>query len=335
MFDSIVALAGALGIEGVRSGASFALSYSSTQRLPCAHTRAALPPLLASYGFDVEESGHLDSKLESRRGDVDVSMTVSIPGTLADRWLDAPGERDPGFFPVYARVSRAVQRAIRTWLPYLYFSRPERYEDLEVTAPLVVYQSSRPFAGRPKYDFSYDVLSDSSMAVFYQRASKCLSGELARIEGLLRGAGRSESAAAYSPKQARNFVDMVQRHPARVHSLLVADTSLIDAFVNLGCQAGRLHRQKAEDSRMAPKQFTILANQAVKSLRSTLRRLPGGQEFFGLAALLFVEATNALGGDATRPSAIQAKLHIAANGNGQPESRGQTLVNAAWGPGSG
>ena len=112
-------------------------------------------------------------------------MTVSIPGALADRWLDAPGERDPQFFPVYARVSRAVQRAIRTWLPYLYFSSPERYEDLEVAAPLVVYQASRPFAGRPKYDFSYDVLRDSSMTIFYRRASGRLSEELARIEGLL------------------------------------------------------------------------------------------------------------------------------------------------------
>ena len=112
MFDSVSALIGGLGIKGVHSGAGFALSYSSIQRLACPYARAALPPILASYGF--EEAGCLDKKLESRQGGVDVSMTVSIPGALAGRWLDAPRERDPQFFPVYARVSRAVQRA-STW----------------------------------------------------------------------------------------------------------------------------------------------------------------------------------------------------------------------------
>jgi hypothetical protein len=214
---------------------------------------------------------------------------------------------------VYARVSKAVQRAVRTWLPYLYFSRPERYEDLEVAAPLVIYQGSRPCAGRPKYDFSYDVLRESSMTLFYRRASGRLSRELARIEGLLVEAGRSDSAAAYRPKQAKVLMNMVRRHPARLRSLLVADTCLIDAFVNLGCQAGQLHRQKAENPKIAGKELARLANQAAKSLHSTLRRLPGGQDSQALAALLFVEATNALSGDTTRPSAIQATLHISAN----------------------
>jgi len=327
MFDSILALAGALGIQGGHPGARFALSYASIQRLACSHARAALPPVLASYGFD--GAGPLDKKLESRHGDVDVSMTVSIPGALADRWLDAPAERNPQFFPVYARVSRAVQRAVRTWLPYLYFSSPERYEDLEMAAPLVVYQASRPYAGRPKYDFSYDVLNDSSMTVFHRRASARLSGELARIEGLLLGAGRSDSAAAYSPKRVRALMDWVRRHPARVRSLLVADTCLIDAFVNLGCQAGQLHSQNSEDPGMALKELTRVANQAAKSLRATLRRLYGGQELFALAALLFVEATNALSGDATQPSAIRVALQISSDEHGAA----RTLARAAWHPG--
>jgi hypothetical protein len=312
-----------------------ALRYSTSQRLACSHARAALPPVLASYGFDVEQAGCLDRKLESQRGDVDVSMTVSIPGALAGRWLDAPGERDQQFFQVYARVSRAVQRAIRIWLPYLYFSRPERYEDWAAAAPLVVYQASRPCTGRPKYDFTYDVLRDRSMTAFYRQASGRLPGELARIEGLLLGAGRRDWAAAYGVKHARDFKDMVRRHPAQVRSLLVADTCLIDAFVNLGCQAGQLHRQTGKDPGMAVRELARLGTQAAKALRSKLRRLYGGQEFLALGSLLFVEATNALSGDVTRPGAIQAALRISAVEDGQPAAMVQTLVNAAWRPGPG
>ena len=77
---------------------------------------------------------------------------------------------------------------------------------------------------------------------------------------------------------------------------------------------------------MALKQLTRLANQAAKSLRSTLRRLPGGQEFLALGALLFVEATNALSGDATQPSAIRATLEISADEHGAA----RTLSRAAW-----
>jgi hypothetical protein len=309
MFDHILALAGGLEMGSDHPGAGFGFSYSTTQRLACSHARAALPPLLASYGFAGEQTGCLDRKLESRGGDVDVSITLSIPGALAGHWLDAPGERDAQFFPVYARVSRAVQRTIRTWLPYLYFSCPERYEDLAAAAPLVVYQASRPFAGRPKYDFTYDVLREKSMTNFYRRASRRLLVELARIEGLLLGAGRSDAAAAYNPKHARNFMKMVRRHPALVRSLLVADTCLTDVFVNLGCQTGQLHRQTGKSPGMA-RELARLGTRAAKALHSKLRRLYGGQEFLALGSLLFVEATNALSGDATQPSAIQAALRI-------------------------
>jgi hypothetical protein len=223
-----------------------------------------------------------------------------------------------------------VQQSIRTWLPYLYFSRPERYEDLAAAAPLVVYQASRPFPCRSRYDFSYDVLDDSSMTAFYRQASGRLPEELARVEGLLLAQGREDSAAAYGANRARQLMDMVRRHPAQLRSLLVADSCLIDAFVNLGCQAGQLHRQAEKDPKTALRELTRLANQAAKALRSKLRRLYGGQEFLALASLLFVEATSALSEEETRPSAVQATLRISEAESGQPDAIARTLVDAAW-----
>ena len=86
---------------------------------------------------------------------------------------------------------------------------------------------------------------------------------------------------------------------------------------------------------MAVRELARLGTQAAKALRSKLRRLYGGQEFLALGSLLFVEATNALSGDVTRPGAIQAALRISAVEDGQPAAMVQTLVNAAWRPGPG
>jgi hypothetical protein len=63
-----------------------------------------------------------------------------------------------------------------------------------------------------------------------------------------------------------------------------------------------------------------------------LKRLHGGEECFALSSLLFVEATNALSGEAAQLSAIRATLHISANENGQPTAEAQTLADAAWRP---
>jgi hypothetical protein len=65
------------------------------------------------------------------------------------------------------------------------------------------------------------------------------------------------------------------------------------------------------------REFARLGTQTAKALRSKLRRLYGGQEFLALGSLLLVEATNALSGDETRPSAIQAALRISAKENSQ------------------
>ena len=140
-----------------------------------------------------------------------------------------------------------MQRALRTWLPYLYFSRLERYQDLEAAMPLVVYQASRPCSCKPKYNFNYDVMSPASMDTFFRLVGPGLRQELGRIQALLLAAGKKGTADFYGVRQTAAIIALVRQRPRQLHSLLVADAFLIDALVNLGCHASKLRQARDTD----------------------------------------------------------------------------------------
>ncbi len=194
----------------------------------------------------------------------------------------------------------------------------------------MVYQASRPFAGQPKYDFNYDVMSDRSMASFFRLAARQLPEELARIEALLLAAGKPRTAALYSPKQARKILASVRRRPRLLHSLLVADAFFLNALVKLGCQGRELRERSVRNPGAASKALFRIADGFVKTCQAKLYRLHGGQTFLAFGSLLLVTATSALSGMAGGPGGIQAVLRISRGEKGLPDSIEQTLVNAAY-----
>ena len=110
-----------------------------------------------------------------------------------------PRERDPGFFHVYSAVSVAVQRVLRQWLPYVYFSDIENYDDLGQAFPLLVYQSLRPFPGQSRGEFTYDVLSPNSPLLEGRFPTRALAHVLRRVSQLLTGAEKPARLAASLP----------------------------------------------------------------------------------------------------------------------------------------
>ena len=305
--QSVLALASGLPVGRVHSASSFTLTFCDQRRVPCAQ---ALTPVLEGYGFDTKAVADL-------AGELDIELTLSIPGALGSAWLGTPGERQAAFFPVYARLSVALQRALRTWVPYIYFTDFSRYEDLEAAYPLVVYQASRPCPGAPKFDFTYDVLSPPSMATFFRVAGWQLPKVLARIEQVLLATGNEGTAQLYSPMLSKKILASVQRRPKLLHSLVAGDALFMNALVNFGCQSRQLRAD-------AGKGLARCADDFVKACHGKLRRLYDGKEFLALGALLLVEATSALNADGP---GIAAVVRIS---QGQPGGVGLTLVNDAY-----
>ncbi len=306
-------LALGMGLPGCRlhSQANFTLSYSDRRSLHPARLQPALAPLLSAYNFDGSLGTWLAAQSQAE-GAIETSITLSVPGQLVSAWLDAPGDCSPEYFKVYSRVSVAIQSAMRRWLPYIYFEDLERYETLSLALPLLVYQVSRPFAGRPKHELTYDVLSDRSMDTFFHGLGVRLRAELANVSRLLRASGRPDAAASYAPGQARQILRSVRRSPRLVKSLLAADADFVNALVNLGCHCARLRDGMSGNPRQAVKQFAQVSADLLKSFQARLRRLYGGQDFTALGSLLLLEATNALAG---ADSHIRAVLRLSKTGD--------------------
>src|SRR4051812_4733895 len=64
-------------------------------------------------------------------------------------WTGAPHEVHTDYFRTWQAVSIAVQKALRRWVPDIYFADPARFEDRDAAFPLLVYAASRPCRGLP------------------------------------------------------------------------------------------------------------------------------------------------------------------------------------------
>jgi hypothetical protein len=253
-------------------------------------------------------------------------VTLAVPGDLVRAWLRAPGERDPEFFPTYAAVSVAVQRATRRWLPYVYFSDPDRYDDPLAAWPLLVYQSMPPFPGRPKYEFAYDLMDCGTTKLLRRSTLRQLTLALERLRPCLIGLGKHRTARFYAPDQAAAILGDVARQPRLLNGLLAADAFFVNALVGLGLQGHAFTEAAARQPDKAVRELARFAGEFVAAFHRRLRRLYGGQDFLPFGTLLLIEATRALSAARGLDTPLGGILRLAAEG------REHTFVNAAYRP---
>jgi hypothetical protein len=315
-YQSVLALAGGVRRGTSSSEPSFTLSFEHTRRFPAKGASGLLMPILAAYGFDRAILNWIEGIESSDAAPLDVTLTLTLPGSSTSAWREAPSEGAPGAFSTYCRMSVAVQQAMRRWLPYVYFEDLDRYGALATALPLVVYLASKPFTGGLRTDFTYDPLAENDMVQFFRSAEKSLRKELSLIHQALMLTGRNKIARFYHPSQAATILQSVRRRPALVRALLFSDGLLVNTLVNMGSANALLKQETAHNPQRAAKELTALVNRSTKALHGKLKRLYGGLNFLSFGSLLLLEATNALWGEAQTESLIQAVLRIRTSSNG-------------------
>ncbi len=297
---------------------AFEIGFTDSRVLPAALLAQWLPRVLRPYNFGPQPWEWLGS---APAGAVVASMSLSVPGSLAGVWLRAPAERDPLFFDVYSKVSVAVQRALRRWLPYVYFTDLSRFDNRILAYPLIFYGSTYPCSGKPRSDFAYDLVGPESPGIARPWAARPLTSALARAERLLISAGRSDAARHYRSWRARKVLAGIVRHPRFLNELLTSDEFFIGRFVGLGMAARDLASRV--NAGRTVKDLAVVIGEFTTVINRKLKRAYRCQEAVSLGSLLLVEATCALAAALGSQAAISATLHFSAEG------REQTFVNGS------
>ncbi len=167
----------------------------------------------------------------------DLAATLALTDPA---WANTPSERDPDYFAVWQRVSLALQRWLKEAVSEEYFRDLARCEDRDQTYPMIVYQASRRFHGRPRTEFTYDLEDfperQTTVASTWKMIGHSMRTVLERIEKRLREAGRVDIAHRYAPVWHQDILNTVRKKPKRLVELLSAESALINAVIELGTQ---------------------------------------------------------------------------------------------------
>jgi hypothetical protein len=204
-----------------------------------------------------------------------------MTNTLLDpQWLNAPTERDPGYFQTWQRVSLALQRWLRDQVADTYFQDLARFENRQAAYPMIVYQASRLCHGRPRTEFTYDLRDypecRTTLVMSWKLTGRAIQAVLRRIEQRLNDAGMTELAHRYAPVWHQDVLVAVQKKPKPYVDLLMAESAVINAAIDLG--TGR---------------SIEAANRFGKTVHLNLRKIYG-MDLQGLGVGALEEATRAL-----------------------------------------
>ena len=153
---------------------------------------------------------------------------------VTEAWTGAPDERDPMYFRTWQRVSIALQRAVRQWTLKIFSRDVARFEDRDAAYQLIVYAACRPFYGRPRTEFTFDIADPEAFPAVSRSIGCALRRTLAPVEQLLRIAGLEELSRRYHPVWYQDVMGVVMKRPRRLAVLLAAEARLIDAAIDLG-----------------------------------------------------------------------------------------------------
>lgn len=193
----------------------------------------------------------LRSVVLEREGQVIRSVPANPAAALRDRaamliathpaWIKAPDELQAGYFQAWQAVSQALQRALRAWIPETYFRDAARYEDRDAAFPLLVYAASRPCRGRPRTEFTYDVVDEETLPTAFHLIGSSLQAVLGKVEQRLQECGRPELARRYAPRWHQDVLRAVQKKPRQFLGLLGDEAAVVNSVIDLGTA----HRMQA------------------------------------------------------------------------------------------
>ncbi len=156
------------------------------------------------------------------------SANVDTAGIDFSVWKNAPRERTAGYFPTYSAVSKAMQTAMRGWVREWLAANPEVLLRPHTAYPILVYQCTNPFSGRPTNMFTYDVQQTEALGRAFASAANRLGRELKTLDTNQYPWFTREHYFAY---RSAEVVKYVMKNRRAIYKMLNVETVLMDSIL--------------------------------------------------------------------------------------------------------
>lgn len=143
-------------------------------------------------------------------------------------WKRAPKERTAAYFPTYSAVSKAMQGAMRGWVREWFAGNPEILLRPHTAYPILVYQCTTPFSGKPTNIFTYDIQQTDALNRAFASAANKLGRELKTLDTKRFAWFTREHYFAYRSKEV---VKYVMRNRRAIYKMLNVETVLMDSIL--------------------------------------------------------------------------------------------------------
>ena len=140
-------------------------------------------------------------------------------------WKRAPKERTAAYFPTY---SKAMQTAMRSWVREWFAGNTEILMRPHTAYPILVYQCTHPFSGKPTNIFTYDIQQTEALNRAFASAANKLGRELKTVDTKRFPWFTREHYFAYRSKEV---VKYVMRNRRGLYKMLNVETVLMDSIL--------------------------------------------------------------------------------------------------------
>ncbi len=170
-------------------------------------------------------------------------------------WKRAPRERTPAYFPTYSTVSKAMQTAMRGWVREWFSANAEILLRPHTAYPILVYQCTHPFSGKPTNMFTYDIQQTEALDRAFASAANKLGRELKSLDTKRFTWFTREHYFAYRSKEV---VKYVARNRRAIYKMLNVETVLMDSILKfaiidipkMGLEQAIVHLRRAFNTQL-------------------------------------------------------------------------------------
>jgi hypothetical protein len=158
----------------------------------------------------------------------EAQATVETSSIDFSIWKSAPKERTTSYFPTYSAVSKAMQVAVRNWVREWFLANPEILQRPHTAYPILVFQCTHPFSGKPTNIFTYDIQQTQALDRAFASAASKLGRELKTLDTKNYTWLTREHYFAYRSKEV---VKYVMKNRKAIYKMLNVETVLMDSIL--------------------------------------------------------------------------------------------------------